>query len=59
MFNTVWREKKGKLISILKSTALSTIDLYWTEHLEHLQQLIEGIHLRQYTVSIRRSNSTI
>lgn len=41
-------EKKAKLISILKSTALSTIDLYWTEHLEHLQQLIEGIHLRQY-----------
>ncbi|MFF2877259.1 accessory Sec system translocase SecA2 [Gottfriedia sp. NPDC057991] len=41
-------EKKVKLISILKSTALSTIDLYWTEHLEHLQQLIEGIHLRQY-----------
>ncbi|SFD17896.1 accessory Sec system translocase SecA2 [Bacillus sp. UNCCL81] len=41
-------EKKIILISILKSTALSTIDLYWTEHLEHLQQLIEGIHLRQY-----------
>ncbi|WP_129689760.1 accessory Sec system translocase SecA2 [Gottfriedia acidiceleris] len=41
-------EKKAKLISSLKSTALSTIDLYWTEHLEHLQQLIEGIHLRQY-----------
>lgn len=41
-------EKKVKLISILKSTAVSTIDLYWTEHLEHLQQLIEGIHLRQY-----------
>lgn len=41
-------EKKLKLISILKSTAVSTIDLYWTEHLEHLQQLIEGIHLRQY-----------
>ncbi|MEH7511720.1 accessory Sec system translocase SecA2 [Gottfriedia acidiceleris] len=41
-------EKKVRLISILKSTAVSTIDLYWTEHLEHLQQLIEGIHLRQY-----------
>lgn len=48
VLNGMEEEKKVKLISILKSTALSTIDLYWTEHLEHLQQLIEGIHLRQY-----------
>ncbi len=48
VLNVMEEEKKVKLISILKSTALSTIDLYWTEHLEHLQQLIEGIHLRQY-----------
>ncbi|MEH7613317.1 accessory Sec system translocase SecA2 [Gottfriedia acidiceleris] len=48
VLNGMVEEKKVKLISVLKSTALSTIDLYWTEHLEHLQQLIEGIHLRQY-----------
>lgn len=48
VLNGMEEEKKVKLISVLKSTALSTIDLYWTEHLEHLQQLIEGIHLRQY-----------
>ncbi|MEE6451404.1 accessory Sec system translocase SecA2 [Gottfriedia acidiceleris] len=48
VLNNIEEEKKVKLISILKNTALSTIDLYWTEHLEHLQQLIEGIHLRQY-----------
>lgn len=41
-------EKIAELISILRCISLSTIDLYWSEHLEHLQQLIEGIHLRQY-----------
>ncbi|QKE74302.1 hypothetical protein HPK19_16560 [Arthrobacter citreus] len=41
-------KKKAELISILKNSALSTIDLYWSEHLEHLQHLIEGINLRQY-----------
>ncbi|WP_088070534.1 accessory Sec system translocase SecA2 [Gottfriedia luciferensis] len=48
LLNNLEDEKKTELISIMKYSALSTVDLYWTEHLEHLQQLIEGIHLRQY-----------
>jgi len=41
-------EKKAELIAIMKLTSLGVVDLYWTEHIEHLQHLIEGIHLRQY-----------
>ncbi|PEJ58425.1 accessory Sec system translocase SecA2 [Bacillus sp. AFS002410] len=41
-------EEKVEITNNLKNSALSTIDLYWSEHLEHLQHLIEGINLRQY-----------
>ncbi|MEH7081032.1 accessory Sec system translocase SecA2, partial [Bacillus velezensis] len=41
-------ESKESLVSLMKFTALEIVDQYWTEHLDHLQNLIEGIHLRQY-----------
>lgn len=48
LLNGLDDEKKDELISLMKYTALSIVDQYWTEHLDHLQHLIEGIHLRQY-----------
>lgn len=41
-------EQKEELVSTFTYTSLSVVDQYWTEHIEHLQRLIEGIHLRQY-----------
>ncbi|MEH6938333.1 accessory Sec system translocase SecA2 [Bacillus sp. JJ664] len=48
LLNSLDEELKESVVSLMKYTALEIVDQYWTEHLDHLQNLIEGIHLRQY-----------